>query len=102
MMPGPPCFRISAVQVICRLSASVPLSLHTSPLSMGESPVSLRSTSSSIFKIFASVLVCNCTAPCSIPSIVCGLLCLMLRVCPSHFQLSSYLFVAADSDVSEC
>ena len=47
-------------------------------------------------------LVFNCTARCSIPSIVCGLLYLLLSVYPSHFRLSSSVFVVAESAISDC
>ena len=54
-------------------------------LSISASPVSLVSILSSFFKTLAWVF--SCTTPCSIPSRVCEWLSLLLKICPSNFQL---------------
>ena len=48
----------------------------------------MGSSSGLITIVLMILLVCNCAAACSILSIVCGLFCLLVRVCPSYCQLS--------------
>ena len=101
MMPGPPCFRISA-RMLSTPGDLPSFNIRTALSSFGESPVSLVPRRLRFSRYLDQFLVCNCTAPCSIPSIVCGLPCLLLRARPSHFQLSSSLFIVTESAISEC
>ena len=91
MMSGPPCFTISAGMLSTPgdlPSFSIRSALSTSSLGMAESHVSLLSTLSSFFSRYLhQFLICNCTTWCDIRSIVCGLLCLLLRVYSAHFPL---------------
>ena len=75
---------------ICRLSSSVPLSLL--PFWVWVSLLFLCFQRRLRFSRYLHlILVCNCTPPCSMTSTICGLLCLLLRFCPSHFQFSHLL-----------